>query len=117
MQNNPCRECDDTRPDCHTHCVTPAPAPPVVNLGNCVVERDSTGFLVMFANGDVQAFRTYTKAQKAINEYFAKRTPKDAIGVGQMVSYDGSITPLRWIPVVHAAGSTRLVAPRGSVRP
>ena len=67
-------------------------APKIANLGNCVIESNQGEFLVMFADGNVRRFAGYATACHAISRYFAKHTPKDAIGVGQIVSYDGSIT-------------------------
>lgn len=66
--------------------------PKVMSLGRCVVERDGPGYVVMFPDGSVKVFMAYAKASEAIKKYYAKRTPKDAIGVGEIVSYDGSIT-------------------------
>ncbi len=65
--------------------------PKVKSLGTCVIERNGKDFLVMFANGSVKSFPEYLAAVKSISKYFAKHTPKDTIGVGQMTSYDGSI--------------------------
>jgi hypothetical protein len=65
--------------------------PTVANLGICVIERDGKAFLVMFPDGSVRGFSDYSVAVNQISKYFAKHTPKDAIGVGQFVSYDGSI--------------------------
>lgn len=66
------------------------PKPKVEVIGTCVIERDGDGFLVMFCDGSVRPFTDYVRAVKSISKYFAKHTPKDAIGVGQIVYYDGS---------------------------
>jgi hypothetical protein len=67
-----------------------AQKPKVKNLGTCVVERGGAGFLVMFADGSVRGFVSLVKAYEAISKFFARKTPSDSIGVGQITTYDGS---------------------------
>ena len=64
--------------------------PKVEMTGQITVEKDGGAILVGFPDGGVKAFVRRANATRAIKRYFERHTPKNAIGVGQVVSYDGT---------------------------
>lgn len=66
--------------------------PKVQYLGTAVIEQDGQGRLVMLPDGAVSGYLDHSAAISAIKKYFRKVTPKDAIGVGEIASFDGSLS-------------------------